>query len=40
MNISEHKFDRLDEAFAQKPVSQLIDDNMKPNWGTRSQNPE
>ena len=43
MKFSEHKFDRLDEIFAQKPTSQLIDDGMKPNWGTTStgsQNPE
>ena len=40
MEISEHTFDRLDEIFAQKPISQLIDDGMKPNWGTGSQNPE
>ena len=33
MKFSEHKFDRLDEIFAQKPISQLIDDGMKPNWG-------
>ena len=26
--------------FVQKPISQLIDDGMKPNWGTGSQNPE
>ena len=38
MNISEHAFDRLDEIFAQKPIIQLIDDGMKPNWGTVSQN--
>ena len=24
----------LDEIFAQKPIIQLIDDGMKPNWGT------
>ena len=40
MKFSEHKFDRLDEIFAQKPISQLIDDGMKPNWGTGIQNPE
>ena len=40
MNISEHTIDRLDEIFAQKPISQLIDDGMNPNWGTRSQNLE
>ena len=37
MKISEHIFDRLDEIFAQKPISQLIDDGMKQNWGTGSQ---
>ena len=33
MKFSGHKFDRLelDELFAQKPISQLIDDGMKPN---------
>ena len=33
MKFSEHKFDRLDEIVAQKPISQLIDDGigMKPN---------
>ena len=40
MKFSEHKFDRLDESFAQKSISQLIDDSMRPNWGTRSPNPE
>ena len=40
MNISEHTIDRLDEIFAQKPISQLIDDGMIPNWGTGSQNLE
>ena len=40
MKFTEHKFDRLDEISAQKPISQLIDDNMKLNWGTGSQNPE
>ena len=40
MKISEHTFDRLDEIFAHKPISQLIDDGMKPNWGTGSQNLE
>ena len=40
MKISERTFDRLDEIFAHKPISQLIDDGMKPNWGTGSQNPE
>ena len=40
MEISEHTFDRLDEIFAQQPISQLIDDDMKPNWGTGSQNLE
>ena len=40
MEISEHIFDRLDESFAQKPINQLIDDGMKPNWGTGSQNLE
>ena len=40
MKFSEHKLDRLDEIFAQKPISQSIDDSMKPNWGTGSQNPE
>ena len=29
--ISEHIIDRLDDVFAQKPISQLIDDGMKPN---------
>ena len=38
MEISEHTFDRLDEIFAQKPISQLIDDSTKSNWGTGSQN--
>ena len=38
MKFSDHKFDRLGEIFAQKPISQLIDDGMKPNWGTGSQN--
>ena len=28
------------ELFAQKPISQLIDDGMKPNWGTGCQNLE
>ena len=37
MEISEH---RLDSIFAQKPISQQIDDGMKPNWGTGSQNLE
>ena len=27
MNISEHTFDRLDEIFVHKPMSQLIDDD-------------
>ena len=42
MNFSEHKFDRLklNRIFARKPITQLIDDGMKPNWGTGSQNPE
>ena len=40
MKISERKFDRLDEIFAHKPISQLIDDGMKPSWGTGSQNLE
>ena len=40
MKFTEHKFDRLDEISAQKPISHLIDDNIKPNWGTGSQNPE
>ena len=40
MKFSEHKFDRLDESFAQKPIIQLINNGMKPNWGTGSQNPE
>ena len=40
MKSSEHKFDRLDEILAHKPISQLNDDDMKPNWGTGSQNPE
>ena len=40
MNISEHTIDRLDEIFAQKPINQLIDDGMNPNWGTISQNLE
>ena len=31
MIFSEPKFDRLDELFAKKPISQLIDDCMKPN---------
>ena len=29
MKFSEHKFDRLNEIFAQKPISQFIDDGMK-----------
>ena len=29
MKFSEHKFDRLDEIFAQKSISQLIDDGTK-----------
>ena len=37
MKFSEHKFNRLDEIFAHKPISQLIDDGMKPNWDTVSQ---
>ena len=41
MKISQHKFDRLDGIFAPRPISQLIDDSMKLNWGsTGSQNPE
>ena len=40
MKFSEHKFDRLDELFVQKPIIQLIDDGMKPNWGIGSQNPQ
>ena len=40
MKISEHTFDRLDETFAHKPISQLIDNGMKPNWGTESHNLE
>ena len=40
MKIFEHEFDRLDEIFAQRPISQLIDDGMKPNWGTEIQNPD
>ena len=41
MKISEHTFDRLNEIFAQKPISQLIEDGMKPSWSTgRSQNLE
>ena len=40
MNISEHTIDRLDEIFAQKPINQLIEDGMNPNWGTGSQNLE
>ena len=40
MKISEHIIDRLDESFAQKPKSQLIDDGIKPNWGTGCQNLE
>ena len=40
MKITEHIFDRFDEIFAEKPINQLIDDGMKPNWGTGSQNPE
>ena len=40
MKICEHKFDRKDGTFAQRPIIQLIDDGMKPNWGTGSQNPE
>ena len=31
MIFSEPKFDRLDELFAKKPISQLIDDGMKQN---------
>jgi hypothetical protein len=38
MKFSEHKFYRLDEMFAQKPISQLMDDGMKPNWGSGNQN--
>ena len=40
MKISEHKFDRLelDEIFAHKPISQFINDDMKTNLGTGSQN--
>ena len=34
MKVSDHKFDRLDETFAQKPISQLIGYDMKPDWGT------
>ena len=40
MEISEHTIDRLDESFAQKPISQLIDDGVKPNCGTGSQTLE
>ena len=40
MNISEHTIDRLDNIFAQKPINQLIDDGLKPNLGTGSQNLE
>ena len=40
MKITVHTFDRFDEIFAQKPINQLIDDSMKPNWGTGSQNLE
>ena len=40
MTFFEHKFARLDEIFAQKPISKLIDDGMKPNWGTGRQNPQ
>ena len=42
MKFSGHKFDRLDEKFAQKPIIQLIDDadGMKSNWATESENPE
>ena len=42
MKCSEHKFDRFGVIFAQnqKPISHLIDDGVKPNWGTGSQNPE
>ena len=40
MKISEPTFDRLDEIFAQKTISQLINDGMKPNWGTGNQNLE
>ena len=40
MKFSEHNFERLDEIFAQKPINQLIDDGIKPNWGTWRQNPE
>ena len=40
MKICEHKFDRseLDEIFAHKPISQFINDDMKTNLGTESQN--
>ena len=31
MKLPEHKFDRLDELFARKPINQLSDDGMKPN---------
>ena len=40
MKFFEYKFDRLDNIFAQKPIRQVIDDGMKPNWGTGSQNPK
>ena len=40
MKFSEHKSDRLDKFFPQKPISQLIEDDIKPNWGSGSQNPE
>ena len=40
MKISDHTFDRLNEIFAQKPISQLIEDGMKPNWSTGGQNLE
>ena len=35
--FSDYKFDRLDGIFNQRPINQLIDDGMKPNWSTGSQ---
>ena len=33
MKFAEHKFDRLDEIIANKPICRLIDDDLKPNLG-------
>ena len=40
MKFSEHKFDRLDDIFAPKTISQVIADGMKPNLGTGSKSLE